>query len=231
MSIILLIETSDEVCSVGLSKGDALIAEEKLIEKNAHSRVVNVLIEKLLQKTNHSFSDINAVAVSMGPGSYTGLRIGTATAKAFCYALNIPLIAINSLQSLAQVYINTNQISDDTLLMPMFDARRMEVYTALFDNFGNEVRSTSALILNKESLQEWIFEKRVLQFGNGSDKCVELIKEFEYAQIVQGIKPSVGGMVNMAYNKFSNKQFEDTAYFEPFYLKDFVTTTPKKNLV
>ena len=228
MSNLLLIETADEVCSVGLSADDKLIHSEEVIEKNAHSRLINTLIETLLQKSNLSFSDISAIAVSKGPGSYTGLRIGTATAKAFCYALKIPLISVNTLQSLATNFIDSNSVSDETFLMPMLDARRMEVYTALYNSQIIEVMPTTALVLSDESINDWTENRKVVLFGNGAKKCEDLISGMKNIFIIKNISPSVSGMVSEATKLFMNKQFEDIVDFEPFYLKDFMTTTPKK---
>lgn len=231
MSILLLIETADEVCSVGLSTNGKLIHAEEVMEKNAHSRLINTLVESLLQKSKVSFSDISAIAVSKGPGSYTGLRIGTATAKAFCYALNIPLISVNTLQSLAINFLHSNSVSEDTFLMPMLDARRMEVYTALYSSKMEEVMQTTALVLNNESLNAWTGSRKVVLFGNGANKCDELISGMENVSIIEKIYPSVNGMVSEATKLYSNNQFEDSINFEPFYLKDFITTAPRKNIM
>lgn len=228
MTYILLIETADEVCSVGLSANGRLINKEEIIEKNAHSRLINTLIESLLNKSNLSFSEIDAIAVSKGPGSYTGLRIGTATAKAFCYALNIPLISINTLQSLATNFNNAKPVSEDVFLMPMLDARRMEVYTALYNSQIIEVMPTTALVLSETVLSTWTQNKKVILFGNGANKCNDFISNMRNVSVVDDIHPSVNGMLTEANNLFIKNKFEDIVNFEPFYLKDFMTTAPKK---
>ncbi|MBT8195767.1 MAG: tRNA (adenosine(37)-N6)-threonylcarbamoyltransferase complex dimerization subunit type 1 TsaB [Bacteroidia bacterium] len=228
MATLLLIETADEVCSVGISVDGKIVALEEVIEKNAHSRLINKLIESLITKTDYSFADLDAVAVSKGPGSYTGLRIGTATAKAMCFALNIPLISVNTLYSLAANYSAT---TESEFYMPMLDARRMEVYTAQFDKSLNEVKPTTALVLTEESILDWTQNKKVILFGNGALKCKGLVERLDNVQVIENVYPSVKGMVSAATKRYQHKDFEDLAYFEPFYLKDFVTTTPKKNLI
>ncbi len=224
MPLILNIETGTEVCSVALAKDKQLLALVESSDGMEHGRLLSPFIEKVLNEQKITPNELDAIAVSEGPGSYTGLRIGVATAKGICYGANKPLIAINSLQSLAMIAAEQNQKVD--LLCPMIDARRMEVYTALFDLNGSFANDVSAQIIDESSYAELLKEKRVAFFGNGAEKCKPLIQSPNAVFI--DIKHSAKGMISLAADKFAKKNFVDTAYFEPFYLKDFVVTTSKK---
>ncbi|NNM15418.1 MAG: tRNA (adenosine(37)-N6)-threonylcarbamoyltransferase complex dimerization subunit type 1 TsaB, partial [Bacteroidia bacterium] len=197
MATLLLIETADEVCSVGISVDGLVASIEEVREKNAHSRLINTLIKEAVQKASVSFSDLDAAVVSKGPGSYTGLRIGTATAKALCFALDIPLISVNTLSSLANNFVLQNEIEQGTFLMPMLDARRMEVYTAQFNAELNQVEPTTALVLTEESILDWTKDKKVLMFGNGSVKCKALVENLSQVEVIENVYPSIKGMVNV----------------------------------
>ncbi len=228
MALILSIETATPVCSVALAKDNEVIALKESTKKNSHSEIVTVFIDELLKENKFSFSDLNAVAVSKGPGSYTGLRIGVSTAKGMCYALDIPLIAVNTLQSLAIGALQDYNLDKGlpVLFCPMIDARRMEVYCALFDKNNHEVRKTKAEIIKPDSFQTYLESNKVIFFGDGADKCKDVIQH-PNAVFLENIFPSAANMVVIALGKFKNQEFEDVAYFEPFYLKDFIAGIPK----
>lgn len=217
MALILSLETSTKVCSVALAENGNLISFKELYdEKYSHAEKLNLFIEDVLQQANKKFSDLDAVAVSEGPGSYTGLRIGTSSAKGLCYALDKPLIAINSLKSLA------NLVTEKTdVIIPLFDAMRMEVYAAAFDSSLNELEKTSAKIIESNSFENFLATKKVTFVGPGAAKCVEVIKS-PNAVFNLNLQVSAKGMISLAEQKFNQNQFVDVAYFEPFYLKDFI---------
>ena len=220
MSLILLIETSTKNCSVALADGGKLIAlKEEVSEKYSHSEKLNYFIKTLFAKHKYDIKDIDAIAISKGPGSYTGLRIGVSTAKGLCYALDIPLIAISTLRAVAYG-ISQKQVAE--LYCPMIDARRMEVYNAFYDVANNEIRPVQAEVINENSFQKEL-KSKVLFFGDGAQKCKEFIKH-PNARFIDGIYPSSQYMISIATSKFEDKIFEDIAYFEPYYLKDFVIT-------
>jgi tRNA threonylcarbamoyladenosine biosynthesis protein TsaB len=228
MALILSIETATPVCSVALAKDHKVLALKESTKKNSHSEIVTVFIEEILKENHFAFSDLNAVAVSKGPGSYTGLRIGVSTAKGMCYALDIPLIAVNTLQSLAirasQDYQDDEGLS--VFFCPMIDARRMEVYCALFDKNNHEVRKTLAEIIEPDSFETFLKSNKVIFFGDGAAKCIEVIQH-PNAVFLENIFPSAANMVGITLEKFKNQVFEDVAYFEPFYLKDFIAGVSK----
>jgi tRNA threonylcarbamoyladenosine biosynthesis protein TsaB len=230
MSYILHLETAMSVCSVAIAEDGEIITVKDTNIANSHSSLITSLVEEALQVAKLGINDMNAICVSMGPGSYTGLRIGISTAKGFCYALGIPLIAVNSLLSMANHYANeyAKELTNETLLCPMIDARRMEVYTALFDEQLQFVKETSADIINENSFKEILSEKKVIFFGDGAAKCREYLSQNKNALLDDTFSPSSKGMVSVAWQKFQNKQFEDVAYFEPYYLKDFIATIPRK---
>jgi len=225
---ILSIETSTTVCSVAITVDGQTLASQKLFLEKSHSTLLTVLIEQVVKQTKLKLSELDAVAVSKGPGSYTGLRIGVSTVKGLCYALDKPLIGVNTLLSLA------NEVNQDNpegaLLCPMIDARRMEVYTALYDSNLSEIQPTSAKILDKSSFHETLLSKKVLFFGNGAEKFSPLKEESPNALFLENITPSGWSVGLLAHESFLKNDFEDVAYFDPFYLKDFVATKPKKVL-
>lgn len=226
MRNILLIETASKVCSVGLAEGNKIIAlrEDKSMQYS-HSTFLTTFIEEVVKEAGSAFPKLDAVSVSMGPGSYTGLRIGVSAAKGLCYALDIPLIAINTLKSLAAVAVESGNVHAD-FFVPMIDARRMEVYNAVYDNSLSEIRETSAEIIDENAFSDFLEKGKVAFFGDGAAKCRDVIKHSN-ALFFDDIHPGVKGMLNFALEKFLQKQFEDLAYFEPFYLKDFVAGKPK----
>lgn len=218
MALILSLDATTTVCSVAIHQDGNLMASEFIAEPRAASARLLVAAQTLLKKLNLQPSDLNAVAVSSGPGSYTGLRIGTSSAKGICVALNIPLLSVNSLRVMAEPRLATRQAD---FYCPMIDARRMEVYCCLFDGFGNEISPTEAKILNAESFQNELNQGKISFFGDGSDKFKPLTNH-PNAIFVDHIQPEAKNLGVLAYQKFKARQFEDVANFEPFYLKDFL---------
>jgi tRNA threonylcarbamoyladenosine biosynthesis protein TsaB len=197
--------------------------------KNSHSEFITVFISEVLKESKHEIKSLDAIAVSMGPGSYTGLRIGVSVAKGLCYALNIPLIAINTLKSMAsgaRLQLNNNKYDKEILLLPLIDARRMEVYSAIFDMNLNVIRATKAEIINENSFQEYGPDHLLFVFGNGSSKCKEIFASRSNLNIIDEFSPSARFMSALAYQAFNKEIFENTAYFEPYYLKDFIAGKP-----
>ncbi len=225
MALILHIETATKNCSVALAKDGILINSiEEYSEEYSHAERLHIFIEKLFEESDYNLQDLNAVSVSKGPGSYTGLRIGVSSAKGLCFGLKIPLISIDTLSILA----TTQKNSDYDYLIPMLDARRMEVYTAILNKRLEFKKEIHALVLEEDSFKDYL-GKKLLFFGNGSDKCKELFKNKKF-KFIDNIHPSAKNMIILSFEKFKNKDFEDVAYFEPFYLKDFVALKSKKSL-
>lgn len=222
MAIILSIETATTNCSVSLSKdGETFALKEDYNNGFSHAERLHVFIEEILNENNIQKSDINAVAVSKGPGSYTGLRIGVSAAKGLCYALGIPLISIPTLESLAHQVKTTEGV-----IVSMLDARRMEVYSQIFDFKYNTVRTIEAEILDESSYKDFLSRGLVYFIGNGVSKTQTLISN-KNAVFVEAKLPSANEMDALAYNKYKISDTEDVAYFEPYYLKDFVALKPK----
>jgi len=230
---ILQIETATTVCSVALAKDGKSIAVKQVDQHNIHAEVITVFIDELLAETGSHYKDIDAIAVSCGPGSYTGLRIGISTAKGLCFALEKPLIAIETLQSMTHGIIDdpaqltTHNLQPSTLLCPMIDARRMEVYTAIFNTKGENIVPTAAEIIDENSFAELLKENQILFFGDGAEKCREVLGNNINAHFQPGFINSATHLTKKAVEKFVNKDFEDVAYFEPFYLKDFIVGKKK----
>ncbi|WP_375238441.1 tRNA (adenosine(37)-N6)-threonylcarbamoyltransferase complex dimerization subunit type 1 TsaB [Aurantibacter sp.] len=222
MAYILSIETSTTNCSVSLSKnGETLLLKENYGNGYSHAERLHLYIEEVLEQASIGKSELNAIAVGKGPGSYTGLRIGVSAAKGLCYALNIPLISISTLESLAhQVKI------DSGLIVPMLDARRMEVYSAVYSFELKEKREVKAQVLDQNSFLNELQNQKVVFIGNGVEKMKTLLKS-KNAIFIDDKLPSANQMSSLAYKKFASKMFEDVAYFEPYYLKDFVAIKPK----
>ncbi|MES2778526.1 MAG: tRNA (adenosine(37)-N6)-threonylcarbamoyltransferase complex dimerization subunit type 1 TsaB [Bacteroidota bacterium] len=227
MSTILCIETATEICSVAVVSETNILSLCENHDGNAHASQLTGLIETALKKAGVTMQQLDAIAVSKGPGSYTGLRVGVSTAKGLCYALNKPLIAIPTLQSLAVQFIQTIQPDTSDLLMPMLDARRMEVYCAGYNSLMEEQRATEAKIIDEESFREELERGKIYFFGNGATKCQATITH-RNAHFVADIHCSAKGIHHLAIQALNARKFEDVAYFEPFYLKDFVGTTPRK---
>ena len=218
MALILAIETATRNCSVALFKDGTVIAEKEHISDGyTHSEQLTLFIQQVIDSANISLKKVEAVALSMGPGSYTGLRIGTSTAKGLCYALDIPLIAISTLKAMAFAMAKNEKLA---IYCPMIDARRMEVFSALYDTNNKEIRGVQADIVDKNTYSEFLTNE-ILFFGDGSLKCQEIISH-KNAKFIKGIYPSAKNLGILAKAKFEKKDFEDVAYFEPYYLKDFV---------
>lgn len=222
MNYILNIETATKNCSVSLAKeGKTILCKEIAEEGYSHAEQLHVFIEDLVQEAGIHFKDIQAIAVSQGPGSYTGLRIGVSAAKGLCYALNVPLIAVDTLQVLAsQVQV------EDGLIIPMIDARRMEVYSAIFDVKFEKIRETQAEVITENSFET--ISETVYFVGDCADKCKSVITKSNFIFLEEKKYPSATAMSILSFSKFQNKDFEDLAYFEPYYLKDFMITPSKK---
>lgn len=223
MAIILNIETSTKNCSVSIADSGKIIAIKELNNGNySHAEVLHPFIEDILKEGNISRGEIDAIAVSKGPGSYTGLRIGVSAAKGLSFALNRPLIAIDTLTSLSYA------ISiDKGLIVPMLDARRMEVYAAVFDKQHHIIREIKAEIIDETSFLAALEQGEVHFLGDGAHKCKEIITH-RNAVFVDDMFPSSREMAVLSYHKFNKNDFEDLAYFEPFYLKDFIVIPEKK---
>jgi tRNA threonylcarbamoyladenosine biosynthesis protein TsaB len=235
MSLILIIESSTEVCSVSLLKDGKLWDICESAEGQNHARLVTVFAEELLKRNNVTPGDLKAVAISKGPGSYTGLRIGASTAKGICYAARIPLIAVGTLEAMAKhVALNRAEYQIPTdkplLFCPMIDARRMEVYSMLLNDSGQIITPIGAEIIDEAFLQKEMKTNTVVFFGNGASKSESLIKS-PNAVFLNKINASARYMTELVWEAYNNKQFEDVAYFEPFYLKDFIVTVSKKNVL
>lgn len=223
MSYILNIETATKNCSVSIAKNGKTIALKELNNgAYSHAEKLHEFIEEVLIHTGIDINDLNAIAVSKGPGSYTGLRIGVSAAKGLCFALNIPLIAINTLDSLARA-ISTSE----GFIVPLLDARRMEVYSCVYNEKNESCREVRAEVIDENSFETYLSKSKVYFLGDGAEKCKEFITS-ENAEFINDKFPSAAEMGMLSYLKYKKNDIEDVAYFEPFYLKDFVATTAKK---
>ena len=228
MALILNIDTSTDVCSVAIARDGNLIALKENDEGFNHSTLLGVYVDDLLKENDLTANDLDAVAVSMGPGSYTGLRIGVSLAKGICFGAGKPLIAVSTLAALANAVAQRE--GEAFFYCPMIDARRMEVYTAIYDREGNVVRDIHAEVIEENSFADLLSARKVLFFGNGSDKVKEVLKH-PNAVFINGVSTSAANMIGLAQQQFEIGKFEDVAYFEPFYLKDFVATVPKRKVL
>ncbi len=230
MANIILIDTSTEVCSVALSNNGKIVWEKVSDESMNHSVLLAKYIQELTEEMRIQGIQADAVAVSCGPGSYTGLRIGVSTAKGLCFGANIPLLAVNTLQVMAQGYLNRHgAVAEGTWMCPMIDARRMEVYTAFYDNSLSLQREISADIIDSESYSDLLSSHKIICFGNGASKCKDTLTH-PNVSFVDGITPLAADMAPLAEAAYEKKEFQDVAYFEPFYLKEFVATVSKNKL-
>lgn len=230
MTRLLQLETATSVCSVCITENGVVIGLEESHEKNSHASVLHVFIDRLLKKFQLPYSAIDAIVVSMGPGSYTGLRIGVAAAKGFGFALDKPVIAINTLESMTahfQNHYRETREKKNVLFCPMIDARRQEVYTSCYNREGNEVSPTQALILTADSFHKELEDHSICFFGDGSEKFKDLISRHPNAFFYEHFKASSEGLTIPALRAYKTGKFIDLAYFEPFYLKDFVPGVPK----
>ncbi len=226
MGLLLCIETATTVCSVALANDGHLLGVQESFESNAHSARLTTLIETLLRDHTVKLSDLDAVAVSKGPGSYTGLRIGVSAAKGLCYGLDKPLIGISTLQAMAVGIAAQSDLPNDCLICPMIDARRMEVYRAFYNTQFEEIQSPLAEIITSETLVEWP-KQPIVCAGDGAAKCQILAKESSLISFPEVTLPSARFMISLAEQAFQAQRFEDVAYFEPYYLKDFIAGAPK----
>ena len=222
MERIILIETSTALCSVALAEDGAIVDYRESSAPKAHASLTAVFIQDMLSERGLSISDCDAVCVSMGPGSYTGLRVGVSTAKGLCFGSGKPLLAVGTLDTLV-----AQADTDARFIIPMVDARRMEVYTAVFEN-GIQLTETAPVIIDENSFAEYLEQGPCLFIGDGAGKCADVIKH-PNASFCQ-CWPKASSMLSPATAAYKEKRFEDVAYFEPFYLKEFVATVSKKKL-
>ncbi len=249
--MILCLETSTAVCSVALVENGNVVALRESLDGQNHAEKITLFIDEVMKEAGVAYKDLDAVATSMGPGSYTGLRIGVSTAKGLCYAMEKPLIAIDTLAAMAYGFkdnkttrqqdyklestVNSQQIessefkvqSSESILCPMIDARRMEVYTAFFNENLERTSETEALVVDENSFMELKQNHHLYLFGDGADKLASLFENDENITVVEKFHCSASYMAALADKAFKNKDFVDTAYFEPFYLKNFVPGMPK----
>lgn len=233
MSVILAIETATKMCSVALSRGEELLAIKEEGGEYSHAENLNGFIQEVLDKANLKLSTIDAIAISKGPGSYTGLRIGVSTAKGLCYSLNKPLISVDTLQAMAKkalLELSKEEMGEHVLLCPMIDARRMEVYTSIYEQNGAQIIPVEAKIINEHSFSDLLKKNKIYFFGDGASKCKEVLSKQPNAVFIDSIETSAQFVNELAFQKFQQQIVEDVAYFEPYYLKDFIATTPKKLL-
>ena len=233
MSLILAIETGTDICSVGIAKDGELLSLRESDEGRDHARKVGVFVDELLRETGIVPDDLDAVAVGKGPGSYTGLRIGVSFAKGLCYGLQKPLLAVGSLDALVEVAREDHEAGilavdgwDGAYLCPMVDARRMEVYAQVFDAGGRPQGEVSAEVVDAGSFSTWRAKGPFVIFGSGAAKCADVLSD----AVLVHVAPSARGLARLAQTAFDGGDFADLAYFEPFYLKDFVVTTSRKKL-
>ena len=226
MEKIILIETSTALCSVALAENGAVTAYRESSAAKAHASLTAVFVQEVLAERGVTLADCDAVCVSMGPGSYTGLRVGVSTAKGLCFGAGKPLLAVGTLDTLvAQATAEAND--SYRYIVPMIDARRMEVYAAVFEN-GKQITETAPAIIDENSYAEYLEQGPVLFIGDGAGKCADVIKH-PNAHFCQ-CHPKASSMLSPAVEAFRNGEFKDVAYFEPFYLQEFVATVSKKKL-
>mgnify|MGYP006330415895 CR=1 FL=1 len=222
MERIILIETSTALCSTALAENGAIVSYKESSAPKAHASLTAVFIQEMLSERGLTINDCDAVCVSMGPGSYTGLRVGVSTAKGLCFGAGKPLIAVGTLDTLV-----AQASGDYRFIIPMVDARRMEVYTAVFEN-GKQITETAPMIIDENSFAEYLEQGPCLFIGDGAGKCADIIRHPD-AHFCQ-CQPQASAMLSPALEAYKEKRFEDVAYFEPFYLKEFVATVSKKKL-
>ena len=239
--MILCLETSTAVCSVALVDNSNVIALRESLDGQNHAEKITIFIDEVMKEANISYNELEAIAVSKGPGSYTGLRIGVSTAKGLCYAIEKPLIAIDTLAAMTEGFLDNNfdnntnimssslssSSSSSSIFCPMIDARRMEVYSAFFTGDMKKISETEALIIDESSFSDLKLNHHLYLFGDGADKLVSLFENEENITVIEKFHCSAAYMARLAEEAFKNNDFVDTAYFEPFYLKDFVPGIPK----
>ena len=232
--MIICLETATVLCSVALCNSAGIVSLRESSEPKSHASMLTLFIEEILKENNIKARELEAIAVSKGPGSYTGLRIGVSVAKGIAYAASIPLIGMETTRSMfwgISGQINNDlSIDNDSLYCPILDARRMEVYYALYDIRGKTVKDISAEIINEESFMTIPESRKIILFGDGAEKCKDVIKR-KNIYFADNYKISASHMHKPVLQAFNDKHFEDVAYFEPFYLKDFITSKPRKNIL
>lgn len=222
-----MIETSTQACSVALSEDFSIVFHKESFEGPNHASILGVYVQEAMQYAREHELTIDAVAVSSGPGSYTGLRIGVSEAKGLCFGLKKPLISVSTLQAMCcHVLFDAEEPTEESLLCPMIDARRMEVYTTLYDRSLKEQRPIAPVIVDADTFREELEQRPIYFFGDGADKCREVISH-PNAHFIEGVRPLATDMLAPAVKAFNAQQFEDVAYFVPFYLKEFVASKPK----
>ena len=229
MACILNIETSTLACSVAVSNNSKVIYKQEELTGPSHASLLGVFADQAVKFVQDNGYKLDAIAVSCGPGSYTGLRIGVSEAKGLCFGLDLPLIAVNTLLTMASKVVNSVSLSQDFLLCPMIDARRMEVYAGIYNQKLEQVRAIAADIVDENSYQEYLTQNKLVFFGNGADKCKDCLTG-KNTLFLNDIYPLASDMIALSEKAFEKEDFVDIAYFEPFYLKEFVATTPKNNL-
>jgi tRNA threonylcarbamoyladenosine biosynthesis protein TsaB len=226
MALIVHIETATKICSVALSQDTKIIAIRESNILNSHSSLITNFVDEVFKETGKSLKELDAVSVSMGPGSYTGLRIGVSTAKGLCYSLEKPLIAVSTLKAMANGFVNIGNYTP-SLFCPMIDARRMEVYCGFFDNLLNTIIPVSAEIIDENSFADLLSNNSIYFFGDGAEKCKSALSNNKNIFFDGDFNTSSKYLISLAEEKFRKKEFENIAYFEPFYLKDFLAGKPK----
>lgn len=236
MASILNIETATPLCSVAVAIDGKVIAQRESFEEKSHASHLAVFIKELLNENSLKIADLDAIAVGMGPGSYTGLRIGVSVAKGLCFGSKLPLIAVSTLEIIYNQAITSPDTviqealkSRDTLICPMIDARRMEVYTCLYYISGEIAEVVTAKIIVAGSFSQHLHRQKVIFLGSGMEKCREVLAHAN-AVFASGVYPHASSLALLSEQAFREQHFEETAYFEPFYLKDFIATVPKKGL-
>lgn len=230
MAVILNIEATTDICSVALGDDGQVLFNKESREARSHATVLAPFVEEALQETEKRGMRLDAVALSCGPGSYTGLRIASSTAKGVCYGRNLPLIALSTTAVMCVPVLFMDEIPDDALFCPMIDARRNEVYATVYDRSLQPVVETAAVVVDENSFSELLAEREIYFFGNGAGKCIPLIKHSNARFLTLHASPLAKWMMPLAERAFLEERFEDIAYFEPFYLKNFVATKPKELL-
>lgn len=232
--MIICLETSSMICSVALCDRDGTVALKESADSRSHASQLTVFIDELLKEAGIKAAALDAIAVSKGPGSYTGLRIGVSVAKGIAYAASIPLIAVDTtlamFHGIVDIATRDKLADDSTLFVPMIDARRMEVYFSVITANGEILSEVSAQVIDENSFRHIPSETRIIFFGDGAPKCSNIIKGPNRI-FIDNFSVSASHMYKPVFKAFKEKRFEDTAYFEPFYLKDFITSRPKKNIV
>ncbi|HUS87465.1 MAG TPA: tRNA (adenosine(37)-N6)-threonylcarbamoyltransferase complex dimerization subunit type 1 TsaB [Bacteroidales bacterium] len=231
--MILCIETATNICSVALCSNEKVVSARESDEDKSHASLLTILIGELFNESHIMAGQLDAIAISKGPGSFTGLRIGVSVAKGISYASDVPLVAINTLKSMyhgiSEIRQNIKGTDEQILFCPMIDARRMDVYYSVFDTGGKELVETRADTIDKNSFQKLLSDHKILFFGNGSTKCRDILRN-KNALFHEGFNLSAKYLCIPATTAVSNRMFEDVAYFEPYYLKDFLATIPRKNV-